>query len=154
VDLPDLDATRSLAATTAAALPHGHLLVLSGPLGAGKTAFVAALAAALGSLADVTSPTYTLVHEYPTAQGPLVHVDAYRIDPAVDLDAALDLDAYLARARAVVVEWGERLLAAHPTAWHLRIERAGERRRASWAPGRGPAAAGTDPRARRQRGPT
>ena len=113
MELPDLAATRSLARSTAAALPQGQLLVLSGPLGAGKTTFVAALAAALGSDADVTSPTYTLVHEYPTARGPLVHVDAYRIGPDVDLDAALDLDAYLTRSRAVVVEWGERLLAWH-----------------------------------------
>lgn len=154
MDLPDLAATRSLAATTAASLPLGQLLVLSGPLGAGKTAFVVALAAALGSDAQVTSPTYTLVHEYPTTHGPLVHVDAYRIDPDVDLDAALDLDAYLARARAVVVEWGERLLPAHPTAWHLRIERVGERRSAAWAPGRGPVATGADPRGPRERGPT
>jgi tRNA threonylcarbamoyladenosine biosynthesis protein TsaE len=138
VELPDLAATRSLARSTAAALPQGQLLVLSGPLGAGKTTFVAALAAALGSDADVTSPTYTLVHEYPTPRGPLVHVDAYRLDPGVDLDAALDLDAYLTRARAVVVEWGERLLAAHPAAWHLTIERREERRRATWEGGRGP----------------
>jgi tRNA threonylcarbamoyladenosine biosynthesis protein TsaE len=145
MDLPDLAATRSLAATTAAALPVGQLVVLSGPLGAGKTTFVSALAAALGSEADVTSPTYTLVHEYPTARGPLVHVDAYRIDPVVDLDAALDLDSYLIRARAVVVEWGERLLAAHPEAWHLRIERSGERRRATWTPGRGPVTTAEEP---------
>jgi tRNA threonylcarbamoyladenosine biosynthesis protein TsaE len=138
VELPDLAATRALASTVARALPHGGLLLLSGPLGAGKTTFVAALAAALRSDADVTSPTYTLVHEYPTPAGPLVHVDAYRLDPAVDLDATLDLDAYLGRARAVVVEWGERLLAGHPDAWHLTIQRDGERRRATWSPGRGP----------------
>jgi tRNA threonylcarbamoyladenosine biosynthesis protein TsaE len=154
VDLPNLQATRDLAVATAAVLPQGQLLVVSGPLGAGKTAFVAALAAALGSDAHVTSPTYTLVHEYPTTRGPLVHVDAYRIDPAVDLDAALDLDAYLLRARAVVVEWGERLLAAHPTAWQLRIDRTGERRRAAWAPGRGPQPAGDDPPRPRGRPPT
>jgi tRNA threonylcarbamoyladenosine biosynthesis protein TsaE len=139
VDLPDLAATRALARSVADDLPQGQLLVLSGPLGAGKTTFVAALAAALGSEADVTSPTYTLVHEYPTVRGPVVHVDAYRLAPHVDLEVALDLDAYLARARAVVVEWGERLLPAFPSAWHLTIERIAERRTASWTPGRGPA---------------
>jgi tRNA threonylcarbamoyladenosine biosynthesis protein TsaE len=138
VDLPDLAATSALARTVAETLPQGQLLVLSGPLGAGKTTFVAALAAALGSEADVTSPTYTLVHEYPTASGPIVHVDAYRIAPHVDLEAALDLDAYLQRARAVVVEWGERLLQGFPSAWHLTIERTRERRTARWTPGRGP----------------
>ena len=139
MDLPDLAATRSLARSTAAVLPKGQLLIVSGPLGAGKTTFVAQLAAALGSDADVTSPTYTLVHEYPTPTGPLVHVDAYRLDASVDVAAALDLEGYLDRARAVVVEWGDRLLAAHPEAWHLQLTRDGERRTANWAPGRGPA---------------
>ena len=139
MELPDLAATRSLARRTAAVLPMGQLLVVSGPLGAGKTTFVVELAAALGSDAQVTSPTYTLVHEYPTPAGPLVHVDAYRLDPALDMAAALDLEGYLERARAVVVEWGDRLLATHPGAWHLRLTRDGGRRRAHWAPGRGPA---------------
>lgn len=132
MELPDPAATRAYAAHVARELPHGQLLVLTGPLGAGKTTFVAALVAALGSDADVTSPTYTLVHEYPTDEGVLVHVDAYRLDPNVDLDEALDLGAYLDRARAVVVEWGSALLAAHPEAWHLHLERVGERRRAVW----------------------
>ena len=139
MELPDLAATRSLASWTAAVLPRGQLLVVSGPLGAGKTTFVAELAAALGSDADVTSPTYTLVHEYPTPDGPLVHVDAYRLGDTVDVAAALDLEGYLDRARAVVVEWGDRLLTAHPDAWHLRLTREGDRRSAHWAPGRGPA---------------
>ena len=138
MDLPDLAATRSLARRTAAVLPEGQLLVVSGPLGAGKTTFVAELAAALGSDAEVTSPTYTLVHEYPTPAGPLVHVDLYRLDAAVDVAAALDLEGYLERARAVVVEWGDRLLVTHPEAWHLCLTREGERRSARWAPARGP----------------
>jgi tRNA threonylcarbamoyladenosine biosynthesis protein TsaE len=132
MDLPDLTATKAHATATAAHLPHGALLVLTGPLGAGKTTYVAALAAALGSDADVTSPTYTLVHEYPTPDGPLVHVDAYRLDPTLDLDAALDLGATLDRARATVVEWGSALLAHHPEAWHLELLREGDRRRAIW----------------------
>lgn len=138
IDLDDLAATHALARRTAAQLPVGALLVLSGPLGAGKTTFVAALAEALGSDAQVSSPTYTLVHEYPTREGVLIHVDAFRLPGGVDLDAALDLDAYRARARAVVVEWGERLLATHPDAWLLELDRRGERRRARWAAGGGP----------------
>lgn len=144
MELPDLAATRALARHTARALPHGALLVLTGPLGAGKTAFVGALAHALGSDADVTSPSYTLVHEYPTEDGVLVHVDLYRLDPTLDATATLDLDAYLARARAVVVEWGAGLLAAYPEAWHLDLAREGERRRAVWhRPLGGPAPAGS-----------
>lgn len=115
-------------------------MVLTGPFGAGKTTFVAALALALGSDADVTSPSYTLVHEYPTPDGALVHVDAYRLEVDLDLDATLDLDGYLARARAVVVEWGAGLLDTHPDAWHLELRREGERRQAVWhRPSGGPA---------------
>src|SRR5690606_41403431 len=75
------------------------------------------LAAALGSEAPVGSPTYTLVHEYPTPHGLLVHVDLYRL-PAGAV-AALGLDDYLDRSRLVAVEWGEPLLAEHPEAHHL-----------------------------------
>lgn len=138
MDLTDLDATRRHARATAERLPYGTVLVLSGPLGAGKTTYVAALAAALGSDADVTSPSYTLVHEYPTPTGPLVHVDAYRLPADADLTALLDLEATVERARAVVVEWGEALLARLPDAWHLELQRTAERRRAVWR--RGPLA--------------
>jgi tRNA threonylcarbamoyladenosine biosynthesis protein TsaE len=135
--LDDLAATARLAQETAAALPHGALLLLSGPLGAGKTTFVRALARALGSDAEVTSPSYTLVHEYPTPHGPLVHVDAYRLGDARSLER-LGLDEYLERARAVVVEWGEALLGVYPDALHLEFDRAAGRHGATWrrAPGR------------------
>lgn len=139
IPLKHLSDTLALAHTTAAALPPGQLLLLSGPLGAGKTTFVAALCAALGSDAAVTSPTYTLVHEYPCAHGPVVHIDLYRLPTLVDVDATLDLEDALARARVVVVEWGERLLARYPQAWHLTLERHGDHRSARWTPARGPA---------------
>jgi tRNA threonylcarbamoyladenosine biosynthesis protein TsaE len=132
VRLADLAATAALARSAARALPAGGLLLLSGPLGAGKTTFVAALCEALGSEAAVTSPTYTLVHEYPSPHGVLVHIDLYRLPEGEDAAAALDLDELLARARLVVVEWGERLLAGYPDAWHLHLERHGERRHARW----------------------
>lgn len=112
-----LDDLRRLADEVAAATGQGDLLVLTGPLGAGKTTFVQQLAAALGSQAAVGSPTYTLVHEYPTPQGTLVHVDLYRLPPG--REAALGLEDYLDRARLVAVEWGEPLLARHPEAHHL-----------------------------------
>jgi tRNA threonylcarbamoyladenosine biosynthesis protein TsaE len=129
--LADLAATSHLARETAALLPHGALLVLSGPLGAGKTTFVRELARALGSDADVTSPTYTLVHEYPTPAGPLVHVDAFRLADARALER-LGLDEYVGRARLVVVEWGEALLDAYAEALHLEFDRAAGRHGATW----------------------
>ncbi len=130
VDLPTLDDTRKLARHLLQRAPGGSLLVLSGPLGAGKTTLTRFLAEALGSDADVTSPSYTLVHEYPTPQGVLVHIDAYRLPDAAALEQ-LGLEETLDRARLVVVEWGTGLLARYPDALWLDLERHGEARRAT-----------------------
>jgi len=124
--LRDEAAVAVLATSVVDALAPGTLLVLSGPLGAGKTTFVRALAAALGSDAEVTSPTYALVHVYPTPRGALVHVDAYRLPDVAALEA-LGFDELRSDAYLTVVEWGSALLdgsAAEPTA-HLELDRAG-----------------------------
>lgn len=111
VDLADAHATRDLGHRIAAALRPGDLLVLAGPLGAGKTTFTQGLGEALGVRGRVTSPTFVLarVHRGPL---PLVHVDAYRLrEPgarALDLDD-LDLDAALEDS-VTVVEWGDGLV--------------------------------------------
>lgn len=134
VILRDLDDTRQLAEETAQAMPPRSLLLLDGPLGAGKTTFVQMLARAAGSDAAVTSPTYTLVHEYPTDRGTLVHIDAYRLaEPAALFD--LGLEDYLDRAWLVVVEWGAPLRRHVPDAELLRFERRPDgTRRAAWQP--------------------
>lgn len=122
--LADEAATRAFAGRLAGALPHGALLLLDGPLGAGKTTLVAAIVASLGGPDRTASPTYTLVHEYPTPAGPIVHVDAYRLRDTDALDdLTLQLDDYLGRARLVAVEWGGHLAERHPEAWRLRIDR-------------------------------
>lgn len=116
IELSGLDSTAELAAAALAALKPGTLLVLSGPLGAGKTTFTKALVAALDPDVKVSSPTYSLVHEYPTAGGLVVHMDAYRLGDAALLEQ-LGLDDYLERARLVVVEWGGELGVREDAAW-------------------------------------
>jgi len=120
--LSDETAMRAYAASLATRLPHGALLLLDGPLGAGKTTLTAALVAALDGPDRASSPTYTLIHEYPTPNGDVIHVDAYRLESDEALDA-LALDEYLDRARLVVIEWGGRLADRHPEAWHLTLSR-------------------------------
>jgi len=113
------DDTRHQAARLAAELTAGTVLLLSGDLGSGKTAFVRGIAEGLGvDPAEVTSPTFTLVHEYRGGRLPLVHVDLYRLDRA-DLDE-IGLDQDLAERGVLAVEWAERLTRAIPGA--IRIE--------------------------------
>ena len=100
--------TRAIAAALAPGLAPGAVVLLSGDLGAGKTAFVRGLAEGLGIDADeVTSPTFTLVHEYRGGRLPLIHVDLYRLDRA-ELDE-IGLDQDLAATGVTAVEWSERL---------------------------------------------
>jgi tRNA threonylcarbamoyladenosine biosynthesis protein TsaE len=101
------------------------VVLLSGELGAGKTAFVRGLASGLGIDADeVTSPTFTLVHEYRGGRMPLVHVDLYRLDRA-DLDD-IGLDSELASRGVLAIEWAERLVRRPIGATSVAIEN-GER---------------------------
>ena len=100
--------TRAIAARFASELRPGAVLLLSGDLGAGKTAFTKGLAEGLGiDPGEVTSPTFTLVHEYRGGRLPLIHVDLYRLDRA-DL-AEIGLDQDLAAVGVTAVEWSERL---------------------------------------------
>lgn len=112
--------TREIAAAFAATLHAGAILLLQGDLGAGKTAFVRGLAEGLGIKADeVTSPTFTLVHEYRGGRLPLIHVDLYRLDRA-DLDE-IGLDQDLASEGIVAIEWPERLSRAITGARSIQI---------------------------------
>jgi tRNA threonylcarbamoyladenosine biosynthesis protein TsaE len=101
------EATRDLGRAVARMAAPGDVLVLTGPLGAGKTTFVQGLAQGLGITEPATSPTFVLVHEMRGGRLPLVHVDAYRLGSALELDD-LDLDAEVAES-VVAVEWGEGL---------------------------------------------
>ncbi len=109
IELPTPADTEALGERIGAGLRAGDLVVLSGPLGAGKTVLVRGIARGMGVRGPVTSPTFVIAREHPPAPGgrgvPLVHVDAYRLGGAAELDD-LDLDTDLAEA-AMVVEWGE-----------------------------------------------
>jgi tRNA threonylcarbamoyladenosine biosynthesis protein TsaE len=96
----------------------GAVFALTGDLGAGKTQFVKGFVAALGSDAEVTSPTFTLIHEYSGGRLPVYHFDFYRLDTADEV-SRLGLDEYLFGDGVCVVEWADRfagLLPAH-TRW-------------------------------------
>ena len=108
--MPDRDVTleeleREAARAWGVVGPHG-VIWLSGELGAGKTAFVQAVTRAARAQ-PARSPTYALVHEYASPEGPVIHVDCYRLrtpDEAFDLD----LEALRRRARLLLIEWPER----------------------------------------------
>jgi len=113
--------TRALGRRLAAVLRAGDLVVLTGPLGAGKTALAQGSGAGLGVTGQVTSPTFVIarVHRGPL---PLVHADAYRIGAVAEIDD-LDLDASLEDS-VTLVEWGEGLVERLAEAYlEVRIER-------------------------------
>lgn len=105
-EIPDADAMAAFAARLAPMLRAGDLLVLTGDLGAGKTMFTQGLGEALGVRGPITSPTFVIARTHPSlTDGPgLVHVDAYRLADAAELDD-IDLDA-TADSAVTVVEWG------------------------------------------------
>ncbi|HEX4015376.1 MAG TPA: tRNA (adenosine(37)-N6)-threonylcarbamoyltransferase complex ATPase subunit type 1 TsaE [Frankiaceae bacterium] len=119
IPLPTADDTRALGARVGAIVRPGDLIVLDGPLGAGKTVFVQGLAAGLGASDPVTSPTFVIARVHAGGRLPLVHVDAYRLTGWAEVDD-LDLDTDLAAA-VVAVEWGAGLVEALTDA-HLRVQ--------------------------------
>jgi tRNA threonylcarbamoyladenosine biosynthesis protein TsaE len=114
---PNPEATERLGAALAEAIDAaGAIVLLSGPLGAGKTRFVKGLAAGLGVPPErVQSPTFVVAQELPLRDARvLVHVDCYRIGSEAELESAGLLD-WLAPRAVVVVEWPERVAGAWPS---------------------------------------
>ena len=93
---------RALGERLAGELRAGDLLILSGPLGAGKTTLVQGIGTGLGVRGPVTSPTFVIARVHPGPVVPLIHVDAYRLGSVIEVD---DLDLDTANS-VTVVEWG------------------------------------------------
>ena len=110
IQVPTADHMRGLGRRLAALLRAGDLVVLTGPLGAGKTTLVQGIGQGLGVRGPVTSPTFVIARVHPSlVQGPaLVHADAYRLGSRAEIDD-LDLDTDL-DSSVTVVEWGEGLV--------------------------------------------
>jgi len=121
--LPDLEATQALGTELAQQLPAEAILLLKGPLGAGKTCLVQGIALALGIGEPITSPTFALAQHYTDGNPPLIHLDLYRLEqPSAADDLFLQEDE---EAKAIgafmAVEWPERLSLELPEAWQLRL---------------------------------
>jgi tRNA threonylcarbamoyladenosine biosynthesis protein TsaE len=106
---------RSLGAGVGAVARPGDLVVLTGPLGAGKTVFAQGIAEGLGVRERVTSPTFVIAHVHRDGRVPFVHVDAYRLSSVAEVDD-LDLDASVAES-VTAVEWGGGLVESLADAW-------------------------------------
>jgi len=110
------------------------LLLLSGPLGAGKTALVQGIAAGLGITEAVTSPSYALAQHYwrrGESAPALIHIDLYRLEQAIAADELFfqETEEALACNSLMAVEWPERLSALPTGAWLLQLSLEGEGRR-------------------------
>lgn len=98
--------TEAFGAHLAAQLRAGDVIAYRGDLGAGKTALTRGIAAGLGITDRVTSPTYTIVNEYPSGRLPLFHFDMYRLSSADEL-FDIGWEDYLTRGGVCAVEWSE-----------------------------------------------
>jgi len=121
--LSSIEASQAFGASWAAELTGGEIFALHGVLGAGKTQLVKGLARGLGFEGDVTSPTFTIIHEYRGGRLPVYHIDLYRIrseKEAVDLG----LEEYLPGDGVTVIEWPDRipsLLPPQARQWELQV---------------------------------
>ena len=112
--------TRAVAVALAPLLRLGDAMMLKGPLASGKTAFVQELVAALGSKAEVTSPTFTIAQFYTLPSGTFLHIDAYRLSSVAEF-RDLALEDFVGES-ITAVEWGEIVEQDFPNALSINFE--------------------------------
>ncbi len=117
--LENLEATISFGSKLLTQYPAIKILLLEGPLGAGKTSLVAGIAKSLGIDEAISSPTFALAQHYPQGKPPLVHLDLYRLeDPKSANELFLQEEEEVEAMEALmIVEWAERLSLPIPEAW-------------------------------------
>jgi tRNA threonylcarbamoyladenosine biosynthesis protein TsaE len=126
VETRGVEETIAFGRRLAADLQRGDVLALSGELGAGKTALVKGIARGLGMTQEVTSPTFTLIHEYGGGRLSLFHVDLYRLESVAQV-LAIGIEDYLNGSGVTVIEWAEKIESLLPErARRIRIESLGE----------------------------
>jgi tRNA threonylcarbamoyladenosine biosynthesis protein TsaE len=124
-----VEATQAFGESLAEGLTGGEIFALHGVIGAGKTQLVKGLARGLGYQGDVTSPTFTIVHEYRGGRLPIYHLDLYRLkSEAEGID--IGLEEYLPSDGVTIIEWPDRLAAIMPPQtqhWELEVASLTER---------------------------
>ena len=123
-NLDNPESTMSLGLTLTKKFPHLRILLLIGPLGAGKTTLVKGIAKSLSIQEPISSPTFPLSQHYPLGTPPLIHLDLYRIE---DQNRANEFflqeeEESKAMGAIMVVEWAERLSLPIPDAWRGKLE--------------------------------
>jgi tRNA threonylcarbamoyladenosine biosynthesis protein TsaE len=127
--LNSAEAAQSFGEGWAADLTGGEIFALSGVLGSGKTQLVKGLARGLGYKGDVTSPTFTIVHEYLGGRLPVYHLDLYRIE-SEKAALAMGIEEYLPSEGVTIIEWPERIASLLPPRtqhWELEVASLTER---------------------------
>jgi tRNA threonylcarbamoyladenosine biosynthesis protein TsaE len=123
------EAMETLGREAAGTAVAGSVIALVGGLGAGKTHWTKGFVAGMGSAAEVTSPTFGLVHEYAGGRLPVFHLDFYRLESADEL-VALGWDEIIDQDAVVIAEWGDKfpeLLPAETKWLHFTVEADGSR---------------------------
>lgn len=113
--------TRAIGLAVASWLRPGDVVLLEGPLGAGKTSLAQGIAAGLGVEGRVTSPTFALIQEYAGARGSVYHMDFYRLDREDDF-LELGLEEYLEGDGFTLVEWAGKAPFPLPSRLEIRLE--------------------------------